>query len=100
MTTKISIDPAILARIPAGDRDAVHAALKATIERELANLAPGGVVSGCEHNKEAGPLHSKDFSKCNKDLIEHDLANKISAMDEEQYKNFAERLKTLKGQGG
>ena len=97
MPKNISIDPAILAKIPSGDRDAVHAALKSTIERELTDLASTKAAGGCEHNKESGPLHSKDFNKCNKDLIEHDLANKISTMDDTQYQKFTERLGSLKG---
>lgn len=99
MPQEISIDPAVLAKIPSGDREAVHASLKATIERELAHLGSADAASGCEHNKEAGPLHSKDFMKCNPALVEHNLTNKLVAMDDKQYSRFSERLAALKGGG-
>jgi hypothetical protein len=98
MPDNINLDPAILARIPDADREAVHAALRATIEREL--IAKSGIAAaGCEHNKEAGPLHSKDFQKCNKDLLDNALVEKVSTLDDAQHAKFLERLSQLRGRG-
>jgi len=94
MPANINIDPNILNRIPAADRDVVHAALKAAVEKELLATTAAG---GCEHSKESGPLHSKDFNKCSKELLDDQITRRIGEMEDAKFVKFASRLKELRG---
>lgn len=104
--TKSHLDLSALENLSDVQREAVHSALKTTLDTQLAKVGAAGKASlataagGTQHTRESGPLHGSQHDKAATSIADHDMMTRVSQMDEKQFAQFSERLATLKGKTG
>lgn len=89
-----------LARLSSGARAKVEAALKATLDRELAATAGKGIDPVAAHSRSQGAFFSR--SKTTDQMLGDDriLIDKVSTLDDAAFDQFAARLAKIKGMKG